>query len=89
MKTATHPDLEYAVQAGGVSRHFSKFGEALFYAFSTALDEGSVVIDVLAFSEAGADAFGGADAVQQYREDPDATVFRRFELAVGDVGRVP
>ncbi len=89
MKMATHRDLEYAVQAGEVARHFRTFNEALFFAFSAALNEGKVVIDVLAFSEAAAQAFGGDAAVQEYREDPEASVFRRFEIAVADVGRVP
>jgi hypothetical protein len=47
-----------------------------------------VNLDVLIQREAGAQWFGGDDAVEQYRDDPDASVFRRLEIKVNDMGRV-
>lgn len=32
---------------------------------------------------------GGDDAVERYNEDPEASVFERFEINVNAVGRVP
>ncbi len=31
---------------------------------------------------------GGEDAVERYLEDPDASVFERYEIRVNNVGRV-
>ena len=53
------------------------------------MSAGKARIDVLVYGEDGADAFGGSEAVDEYREDPEASVFRRFEIEVHDLGRVP
>jgi hypothetical protein len=89
MRGETHPDVEYVVEAAGTERGYASFDEALSYAFSVALSAGRTNIDVLVYSEEGARAFGGDDAVEEYRDDPEASVFRRFELRVNDAGRVP
>ncbi len=88
MRSHSHPDVEYAVGTEKSERVHASFDEALTYAFSAALAAGSVTLDVLVYSEEGAEAFGGDDAVEEYREDPDASVFRRFEISVNDAGRV-
>jgi hypothetical protein len=82
-------DVEYVVVVGTSERVFTDFDEALSFAFAAGLGIGKVIIDVLVYSEAGARAFGGDDAVTEYRDDPEASVFRRVELTVNDMGRVP
>jgi hypothetical protein len=88
MRGESHPDVEYVVGAGGRERAYSTFDEALAAVFSVALSEGPTNLDVLVYSEEGAEAFGGDSAVDEYREDPEASVFRRFEIEVRDAGRV-
>jgi hypothetical protein len=84
-----HPDVEYIVAVDRTERVFDAFDEALVYAFATGLSGAKIVIDVLIYSEDGARAFGGDDAADEYRDDSEASVFRRFELAVEDHGSVP
>lgn len=88
MRGETHPDVEYVVEAAGTQRAYNNFDEALSYAFSVALSAGRTNLDVLVYSEEGAEVFGGDSAVDEYRDDPEASVFRRFELRVNDLGRV-
>jgi hypothetical protein len=45
-------------------------------------------IDVNFYSERGARAFGGDDAVESYREDPEASASDRVVVKVEYVGRV-
>ena len=89
MRGEAHPDVEYVVEAAGTERAYNNFDEALSYAFSVALSAGKTNLDVLVYSEEGAHAFGGDDAVEEYQEDPEASIFRRFEIRVNDAGRVP
>jgi hypothetical protein len=92
----THKDVEFAVDdARGKQRTFKKFDEAAGFAISVAAtlettgDRGTSVLDVLVWSRAGAKWYGGDDAVEQYDEDPEASVFQRFEIKVTAQGRVP
>lgn len=87
----THPDVEYAVDApDGFEHVFKSFEEAAGLALTTALSgKGKSHLDVLIFSEDGAEWYGGDDAVEQYNEDPEASVFERFEIKVNAVGRIP
>jgi hypothetical protein len=89
MRGEAHPEVEYVVEAERAERAYGTFDEALIYAFSVAMSAGKARIDVLVYGEEGADAFGGSEAVEEYREDPEASVFRRFEVEVKDLGRVP
>lgn len=85
-----HKDVEFAVDdASGNERIFKTFEEAAAFALAIGTSRGESVLDVLIYSEAGAKAYGGDDAVEQYEEDPDASVFERFEIRVNAVGRVP
>ena len=43
---------------------------------------------MLIFDKSGARFYGGYDAVEQYEEDPEASVFERFEVRVNAVGKV-
>jgi len=90
-RPATHPDVEYAVDdIDGSERIFKTFDEAVNFAFGMALynRDAKANIDVLIWSEEGAEWYGGDDAVEQYNEDPEASVFERFEISVNAVGRV-
>lgn len=85
----SHPDVEYAVDdVEGLEHIFKEFNEAAGFALVLALHGRPVNLDVLIQREAGAQWFGGDDAVEQYRDDPDASVFRRLEIKVNDMGRV-
>lgn len=81
--------VEYAVSAHGTDRYFSDGTDALISAAEMAMNSGSSRLDVMIYSEAGAKAYGGDDAVEAYLEDPDASVFERFEFKCNAVGRVP
>jgi hypothetical protein len=83
-----HRDVEYVVAVNKTERVLESFDEALSYAFAAGLNGEKVTVDVLVYSPEGARAFGGDDAVADYDTDPDASVFRRFEMAVRDLGRV-
>jgi len=86
----THPDVDYAVDdASGHERTFKVFDEAAGFAISLAVSGRDVDLDVLIWSEEGAEWYGGDDAVEQYNEDPEASVFERFEIKVNAVGRIP
>ena len=88
-RPATHPDVEYAVNdASGKERIFKTFDEAAGFAVGIALSRGETDLDVLIWSEEGAEWYGGDDAVEQYNEDPEASVFERFEISVNAAGRV-
>lgn len=86
----SHPDVEYAVDDWqGKERIFKTFDEGAAFAMEIAMSRGEAVLDVLIWSEEGAEWYGGDDAVDQYNEDPEASVFERFEIRVNAVGRVP
>lgn len=86
----THKDVEYAVDdASGHQRIFKTPNEAAGFAVSMGLSGRSpIYIDVLIWSRAGAKFYGGDDAVEQYNEDPEASVFERIRLKVESEGRV-
>lgn len=85
-----HPDVEYAVEdTSGKERTFKDPKEAQIFAMSVAMARGEAVLDVLVWSEEGARAFGGDDAVERYLEDPEASVFDRYEISINYIGSVP
>ena len=85
-----HPDLEFAVRnVDDSAHHFTDAKEAKAFAIDVAVARGESVIDVLVWSADGARAYGGDDAVDRYYEDPEASVFERFEIKVNNAGRVP
>lgn len=91
MATETHPDVEFAVtDEGGQEHTFSDWDEAAGLAIGIALSTGRRInLDVLIWSEEGADFYGGAPAVDQFNEDPEASVFERIEITANNLGRVP
>lgn len=89
MAQRKHKDVEYAVEdGGGKERIFKTWGEAAEFALGMAASTGEANLDVLIYSTWGAKFYGGEDAVEQYKEDPEASVFERFEIRVNNVGRV-
>lgn len=86
----THKDVEFVVLGhGGKEQHFKRFDEAAAFAFIQALQDGTWRnLSVLIWSEAGARWWGGDDAVEQYREDPDASVFQQLAVKVDDRGMI-
>ncbi len=87
-KSDTHRDVEFIVSAGDTEQTFRTFDKALLHAFSVSLAEGEVTLDVLVYSEEGAEWFDGEHGVERYESDPEASVFQRFKIAVADLGQV-
>lgn len=86
----SHRDVEFAVDdASGQERIFKTWDEAAGFALAIATGSGTSQIDMLVYSEAGARWAQGDDGVEQYLEDPEASVFERYEIKVNPVGRVP
>lgn len=92
MSTArTHKDVEFHVgyKSGDDVGVFHDAREAALVAVLQGMSGAKVHLDVCIFSRAGARWYGGAEAAEQYDEDPDASVFERIEISVNNVGRVP
>lgn len=81
-----HKDVEYEVGR----KIFKTLDEAAAHAVLQGMSgsSGTVNIDVLVHSEAGAAALMGDDGVESYQEDPDASVFMRIAVKVNMVGRI-
>lgn len=87
-RSKRHKHVEFSVDDfSGHERIFKTFDEAAGFAVSIGTLR-NVSIDVLIYSEAGARWWGGDDAVEQYREDPEASVSDRIEISVNHIGRV-
>ena len=84
----THRDLSFEVESGEHREHFRNPGKAIEHAFVLAVTGRNVSFDVLAHSRAAAKAWSGDDGAESYDEDPEASVFERYELSVNFVGRV-
>lgn len=91
MAGKTHKDVEFAVDdASGNERVFRTWDEAAGFALALAASgKPDVALNVLVWSEAGARAYAGDDGVEQYREDPEASVFERILVNASDQGHVP
>ena len=88
--TPVHVDVEFeANDAAGMPHNFKTFAEAAGFAVALAASGQPAHIDILVWSEEGARALGGDAAVEQYLEDPEASVFERLEITVNNVGTVP
>lgn len=85
-----HKDVHFEVEDGsGRNRDFKSFKEAAAFALVMAASGRRTFLDVIVWSRAGARAWGGDDAVERYKEDPEASVFERLEIRVNNMGRVP
>ena len=90
MARKSHKDVDYSVLDGSdKERIFGSFDEAAGFALGMAIARGEADLDVLIWSESGARFYGGDDAVDQFDEDPEASVFERFEITVNNAGRIP
>ena len=90
----SHADVEYHVSPENVVDNHSTFitvspSRALQDACSRAIQGKNVWLDICIWSEEGAKFHGGDDAVEQYRVDPDAAVFCRYEIKANCAGMVP
>jgi hypothetical protein len=87
---STHPDVEFHVTGRGsdITQIVHTWDDA-----RGILEGSDGTIDVCVWSKKGARWYGGDDAVASYKEDPDASVFERWEVRNGElancVGRVP
>lgn len=85
----THKDVEFMItKPNDETASFKRFDEAAGLAVAIAASGRTAYIDAIVSSEAGARWYGGDDAVESYREDPDATVFDRIEIRAESKGRV-
>ena len=86
----SHKDVEFHVElANGKTQVYRKFDEAAGMAVSLAASGRPTTIDVVIWSRAGARAYGGDWGVEQYNEDPEASVFERIEVEANNLGRIP
>jgi hypothetical protein len=90
-RAKTHKDVEFAVDdASGNERIFKTPDEAAGFAVTLALSDGRPHnIDVLIWSRWGAKWYGGDDAVTQFEEDHEASVFERIEVRADSHGMIP
>lgn len=87
----SHTDVEFEViDRDGKAVYLKTLDEAALYAFYDALQSGKHTgIYVLIHSEAGARWYGGDSAVEQYRSDPEASVFEKLNVRVASEGMIP
>lgn len=93
-----HKDVEFHVERLATRKHptqyggtrvFKSYAEAAQFAGDWAAQGMKSVLDVVIYSKAGARWWGGDWAVEQYLEDPDASVFYRVEITGKPIGRIP
>jgi hypothetical protein len=93
MAKRTHKDVEFVVeQSGGRedSKVYKSFDEAAGMAVVKSLASGKTYyLDVIIWSEAGARWYGGGAAVDDYRDDPEASIFERIVVKADSRGRIP
>lgn len=92
-KSGEHSDVEYHVSPLDNVSNSTTFitcdsSGAQQDAIARAMQGQAMVLDVCIFSEDGANYYGGDDGLELYREDPDASVFERFEVTCNFVGKV-
>lgn len=85
-----HKDVEFALEdLRGAERIYKSFDKACGDAITMAASSGRTVhLDVLIYSKSGARAWAGPNGVEQYDEDPEASVFERLAVSVDMLGRV-
>ena len=88
---AKHPDLEYHIElCNNAIKVTEDASEAFSLAVACAASDGKPhTVDVVCYSEKAAQEYGGDDAVEQYLEDPEASVFDRIVIRAESQGRIP
>ena len=82
-------DLEFHVDMHGTTRIFTNFGKAIEAAAIYSIGQGTTVdVDVITWSKKAARAFGGDGGVEEYNEDPDASIHKRITIKSEDLGRI-
>lgn len=82
----SHKDVEFAVS----DKYFKTVAEATVQAVGVSLsNDEEIFLDVLIYSPQGAKWWGGDDAVEQYMEDPEASIFERIAIKARSYGRIP
>jgi hypothetical protein len=75
--------------ASGETVVLKDFDRAIVIAFTVAINSGRpCFIDVICHSEREAEAWGGEDAAERYKSDPEASVFERIEINAKSLGMV-
>ena len=91
-RAKTHKDVEYMVSNpldSSQDQYFKTADEASSAAISRSISDGRKrYIDVLISSASGARWYGGSDAVDIYKDDPDASVHERIVVTAEAIGRV-
>ena len=89
-KQSHHKDLEFQLEdAGGTTRTFKSFDEACGLAVSISASTGKEVeVNVLAWSKGAAKAWAGDYGIEQYEEDPEASVHDRIVIRAESQGRI-
>lgn len=85
-------DVEYVVSGGrdkSVGKIYDSVNEASAYAMLLLLSTGKARLDVVIHGVEGARKYGGDEAVATYEDDPDASVFERYEFTCNALGKVP
>lgn len=90
MAKKSHPDVEFQVlDRTGKEVYLKTLDEAALHAFYDSLSTGKWTgIYVIVRSEAGARWYGGDAAIEQYRSDPEASVFEKLNLNVRSEGTI-
>lgn len=84
-----HKDLEFHVDTHSGTKVVKNFDEAAALAVALSASTGSTVnIDVVTWSVAGARAYGGDYAVEEYKADPEASVHDRIAVRADSKGRI-
>jgi len=86
---SAHDDVEFHCSSPGVKTFVTHdYARAAEVLLGNALCSGQGTLDVCVWSEEGARHYGGDDAVESYREDPECSVFERYEIRVSSMGRI-
>lgn len=83
-----HQGLSFGVSCDEYDQEFRDPKKAIVQAFVLAATGRKVTFDVVAHSRTGAKAWAGEAGVESYDEDPEASVFERYELSLNFQGRV-
>lgn len=87
MAKKKHKDVEFIVEGPGPTGAAST--PRGFYDTAEDARGEPVTIDVVVHSKAGARWYGGDWAVEEYEEDPDASVFEHIVVRAESQGRIP
>ena len=88
MSRKSHKDVEFHVDMDNGAKVFKRFDAAVTHATLLAMQGKPVNVDTCVWSRAGAKWLAGDYGVEQYNEDPEASVFDRITITANHVGRI-